>query len=76
MFNLRVTNPLWERVPSYYIYCERDKTVTGEILDVFALMLAGSWDRVIKITADHTPFLSRPVELDTAMRKAIAGIMT
>jgi pimeloyl-ACP methyl ester carboxylesterase len=52
-----VAHPLWRRVPSTYVICANDMTMSPDIQrNVFAPRAS----EVIELQASHSPFLSQP----------------
>lgn len=64
-----VQSVCWYEVPSVYVICEKDLIIRAAIAE---LMLAGTkvdWD-IVRIDADHSPFLGMPNRLAAIVRWA------
>ncbi|WP_172386284.1 alpha/beta fold hydrolase [Streptomyces sp. MNP-20] len=55
----RVTRAAWRTVPSTYVLCERDQAIAPALQEVMAARAT----HVERLSSDHSPFLSAPVEL-------------
>jgi pimeloyl-ACP methyl ester carboxylesterase len=58
---LEITDERFGRVPRAYVQCSADRAVTPEAQQ--AMQLSLPCDPVYTLDSDHSPFLSRPVEL-------------
>jgi pimeloyl-ACP methyl ester carboxylesterase len=67
-FGQQVTRAAWRTIPSTYIVCEHDMAVPVAAQETMARR-AG---RVLRISASHSPFLSRPAQLAGILRAEIA----
>jgi pimeloyl-ACP methyl ester carboxylesterase len=68
---VKAAGDIYNRVPSTYIYAERDRAVPDIPQTLYAKYVAKTED-IIRIDSDHIPFLSHPKELAAAIRNAIA----
>jgi pimeloyl-ACP methyl ester carboxylesterase len=55
----KLTKVAWETVPSTYVVCESDKAILPSLQEVFAQRA----ERVHRLNASHSPFLSQPAAL-------------
>ncbi|KUO21511.1 hypothetical protein AQJ91_09320 [Streptomyces dysideae] len=60
-----LTQAAWHTVPSTYIVCEDDQALPAQAQQV----LAERSNEVRRIAGDHSPFLSKPVELAALLSK-------
>ena len=68
-FGQRLTRAAWRTIPSTYVVCERDRA-----LPVLAQeAMAERADRVLRMDASHSPFLSRPGQLAGVLRAELAA---
>lgn len=68
---LHLTAERWGRLPRTYVECTADRTIPITSQRRMQAMSPGA--RVVTIEADHSPYLSRPVELTDALERAIPG---
>jgi len=66
---MRLTAERWGRVPRTYIECTQDRTIQVESQRLMQQMSPGA--SVVTLDADHSPYLSRPAELASALIGAI-----
>jgi pimeloyl-ACP methyl ester carboxylesterase len=67
-FEQRLTRAAWRTVPSTYVVCERDAA-----LPVHAqATMAERATRVLRMSAAHAPFLSRPAQLAGVLRAELS----
>lgn len=67
---VKATGDIYKRVPSTYIYAEKDRAIPDIPQTIYAKNAARDED-IIRINSDHIPFLSHPKELEAAIRNAI-----
>ncbi|KAH8817402.1 hypothetical protein F5884DRAFT_874420 [Xylogone sp. PMI_703] len=70
IYQLKATGDIYKKVPSTYVYAERDLAVPDVPQSNYAKSLAKE-DDIIRIDSDHIPFLSHPEELAAIVRNAI-----
>ena len=58
----------WRERPSAYLICELDNCVPATAQEE----IAGSVDYIERIAASHSPFLSRPADVEAFLRRAVA----
>lgn len=68
---VRVTPERWGRLPRTYVECTQDRTIP--IASQRKMQEFSPGARIVTLDADHSPYLSRPVELADALEGAIAG---
>ena len=66
---LRLTAERWGSLPRTYVECTADRTIPINSQRRMQAMSPGA--RVVTLDADHSPYLSRPVELADALEGAI-----
>ncbi len=66
---LALTAERWGSLPRMYVECTEDRTIPIASQRRMQAMSAGA--RVVTLDADHSPYLSRPVELADALEAAI-----
>lgn len=59
----------WGSVPRTYIECTQDRTIP--IASQRTMQLHSPGARIVTLDADHSPYLSRPVELANALEAAV-----
>ncbi len=65
----KLTEVAWKTVPSTYIICESDKAIPPPLQEVFAQRA----DRVHRLNASHSPFVSQPAALAQLIREELAS---
>ncbi len=68
---LSLTEDSWGSLPRTYVECTEDRTIPIASQRRMQAMSPGA--RVVTLDADHSPYLSRPVELADALEGAIPG---
>ncbi len=68
---LQLTAERWGSLPRTYVECTEDRTIPITSQRRMQAMSPGA--RVVTLAADHSPYLSRPVELADALEGAIPG---
>jgi pimeloyl-ACP methyl ester carboxylesterase len=66
---LALTAERWGSRPRTYVECTEDRTIPISSQRRMQAMSPGA--RVVTLDADHSPYLSRPVELADALEAAI-----
>lgn len=66
---IHVTPERWGRLPRMYVECTQDRTIPIESQRKMQQFSPGA--RIVTLDADHSPYLSRPVELADALEAAI-----
>ncbi|MEI6641774.1 MAG: alpha/beta fold hydrolase [Novosphingobium sp.] len=66
---LALTPERWGSLPRTYVECTEDRTIPISSQRRMQAMSPGA--RVVTLDADHSPYLSRPVELADALERAI-----
>ncbi|MDF8334503.1 alpha/beta fold hydrolase [Novosphingobium cyanobacteriorum] len=66
---IHVTPERWGRLPRTYVECTQDRTIP--IASQRKMQQFSPGARVVTLDADHSPYLSRPVELADALEAAI-----
>ena len=66
---LRLTRERWGRLPRTYVECTLDRTIPIDSQRKMQAMSPGA--KVVTLEADHSPYLSKPVELADALEQAI-----
>ncbi len=59
--------PAWRQVPSTYIVCTNDKAIS----EGAQRAMAGRADEVVEWDTDHSPFLTRPVDIADLLAKHV-----
>ena len=67
--SLALTPERWGSLPRTYVECTEDRTIPISSQRRMQAMSPGA--RVVTLDADHSPYLSRPVELADALERAI-----
>ena len=61
----------WQRVPSTYVVCERDNAIPPAVQERMAAQ-AGT---ISRIDAGHSPFLSRPHDVQAIIQETLAVVV-
>lgn len=65
------TYAAWRRVPSTFLYCLKDAALPMAVQRMMVEQIAKGYEiRTETVDASHSPFLSRPVEMALAIRRA------
>ena len=59
----------WKGVPSTYVICERDGSISKERQEAFSSRAGGLWN-VERFDTDHSPFVRMPEESARVIRRA------
>jgi hypothetical protein len=65
----QVTQVGWRTVPSTYIVCDNDQSISPEVQE----KLAARTEAVYHLSSEHSPFLSMPGELTELLIKIAVG---
>ena len=66
---LTLTPERWGRLPRTYVECTQDRTIPIDSQRKMQQFSPGAW--VVTLDADHSPYLSRPVELADALESSL-----
>ena len=62
------------KVPKTYLLCEKDETVSPEYQEAF--IKTGEFDKVVRISTGHVPFVSEPGKVAEVIRDVAATSTT
>jgi len=61
----------WQRVPSTYVVCERDNAIPPAVQE----RMAAHAGTISRIDAGHSPFLSRPHDVQAIIQETLAVVI-
>lgn len=62
------------KVPKTYLLCEKDETVSPEYQESF--IKTGGFDKVVRVSTGHVPFVSEPGKVAEVIKDAAATSAT